>query len=312
MLEQLSVWLGQLWDRLLKDYNERFSMAFWSQFVQHLLSTLVILAVAVLGVYIVRAITRRAARVGHYGSALARRRAETVASLVYSVAKYGIYISCGLWILTCWGVDTQSLVVGSAVIGAAVGFGSQGLVQDVIVGLSILAEEQLAVGEYVEICGRTGVVEEVGLRVVKLRDPLGVQHVIFNRTIAMVSNYGGHSLDALVDVGVSGRETIDRVRETVLKAGTELAGELPFYLGAPHEVGLIENSVGEIYLRFRVRILPQRDSMLQEQLLPRLRKALAMAGLALPDDRIRVVVVGERFRQIVERVNTTQAMHAVK
>jgi len=312
MFERISVWLGELWDRLLKDYAEQFDVAFWSQVVQHLLSTTVILSLAVLGVFIVRTLTRRAARVGRYGSPLARRRAETVASLVYSIAKYVIYISCGMWILTCWGVDTKSLIVGSAVIGAAVGFGSQGLVQDVIVGLSILAEEQLAVGEYVEICGRTGVVEEVGLRVVKLRDPLGVQHVIFNRTIAMVSNYGGSSLEALVDVSVGGREAIDRVRETVVKAGAELAGELPFYLGVPHEVGLIENSVGEIYLRFRVRILPQRDSVLQDQLLPRLRKALAQAKLTIPDDRIRVVVVGEKFRQIVERVDTTQALRAVE
>jgi small conductance mechanosensitive channel len=208
-------------------------------------------------------------------------------------------------------VDTQSLVVGSAVIGAAVGFGSQGLVQDVIVGLSILAEEQLAVGEYVEISGRTGAVEEVGLRVVKLRDPLGVQHVIFNRTIGMVSNYGGSSLEALIDVGVCGRESIDRVRDTVLQAGGELAAELPFFLGVPREAGLIENSVGEIYLRFRVRILPQRENMLHEHLLPRLHKALAKAEVPAPDNRIRVVVVGEKFRQIVDRVDNTQSMGAV-
>jgi moderate conductance mechanosensitive channel len=215
-------------------------------------------------------------------------------------------------VLAIWGVDTQSLVVGSAVVGAAVGFGSQGLVQDVIVGLSILAEEQLQVGEYVEICGRTGAVEEVGLRVVKLRDPMGVQHVIFNRTIGMVSNYGGSSLDALIDVGVGGRESIDRVRETVMNAGKELASELPFFLGVPREAGLIENSVGEMYLRFRVRILPQRENMLSDHLLPRLRKALSQAELPVPDDRIRVVVVGEKFRQIVERVDTTQPMHAVE
>jgi hypothetical protein len=147
---------------------------------------------------------------------------------------------------------------------------------------------------------------------VKLRDPMGVQHVIFNRTIGMVSNYGGSSLDALLDVGVSGRESIERVRETILKAGGELAVELPFFLGVPRELGLIENSVGEIYLRFRVRILPQREHMLNEHLLPRLRKALAQAELPPPDDRIRVFVVGEKFRQIVERVDTTQPMRAVE
>lgn len=307
----MTEWFNQLWERLVTDYASRLNTDHVAKIVQHLADSLILLALAVVGVWVARAITRRAARVGHMGSSLARRRIDTMASLTYSIAKYAIFITCGLWILSVWGVDTQSLVVGSAVIGAAIGFGSQGLVQDVIVGLSILAEEQLAVGEYVEIGGRTGAVEEVGLRVVKLRDPLGVQHVIFNRTITMVSNYGGNSMDALIDVGVCNRESIDRVRETVLTAGRELASELPFFLGVPREVGLIENSVGEIYLRFRVRILPQREHTLHEHLLPRINKALAKAEIPVPDNRIRVVVVGEKFRQIVERIDTTQPMRAV-
>lgn len=296
-------WLSRLWDALLKDYGSRLNIEYWANFAQHLIDSLAILGLAILSVWIAKLLTRRAARVGRLGSPLARRRIETVASLVYSIAKYVVYISCGLWVLTVWGVNTQSLVVGSAVIGAAIGFGSQGLVQDIIVGLSILAEEQLAVGEYVEISGRSGAVEEVGLRVVKLRDPMGVQHVIFNRTIGMVSNYGGCAIEAILDVAVESADQADRARALVLHAGMELAFELPYFVGAPNFVGLMESSVGDRFVRFRLRVLPQRDSAINEHLVPRIRKAFAGAGLKIPDDQIRVVVISDRFRQVIGRLD---------
>jgi moderate conductance mechanosensitive channel len=180
-------WFLRLWDSVLKGYAERLGVEEWAKGVQHLVDSLLILSLALLCIGIARALIFWLAHV-RVKRASYRRRMETIASLIYSVAKYAIYISATLWILTVWGVNTQGLIVGSAVLGAAVGFGSQGLVQDIIVGLSILAEEQLSVGDLVEISGKLGAVEEVGLRVIKLRDSLGVQHVIFNRTIGMVSN----------------------------------------------------------------------------------------------------------------------------
>jgi len=299
----MAAWLGELWDKLLAEYGTHGDVEYWARMLKHLLDSLAVLGLAVLCVWVVRAITRRAAKVGRLGSPLARRRVETVASLVYSIAKYAIYISCGLWVLTLWGVDTRSLVVGSAVIGAAIGFGSQGLVQDIIVGLSILAEEQLAVGEYVEISGKAGAVEAVGLRVVKLRDPLGVQHVIFNREIKVVSNYGGDGVGAILDIAVEGADAAEKGRGIVLQTGMEMAFELPYFIAAPVFVGLIENSADQCFMRFKLRVLPQRDGAISEHMVPRLKKAFANAGLTIPDDQVRVTVVSERFRKVIGRLD---------
>jgi small conductance mechanosensitive channel len=306
-----STWWHDLWNRLLNDYAERLNIAQWSRIVQHAMDSLIVIAVAVLCVWVVKVVIFRLARV-KVGTPTYRRRAETIASLLHSVAKYAIYITCGLWVLALWEVNTQGLIVGSAVLGAALGFGSQGLVQDIIVGLSILAEEQLSVGDYVDIGGKTGAVEEVGLRVIKLRDHTGVQHVIFNRNIGVVSNYGGSAVETCVDVAIESREAAEKAGEAALRAGRELAREWPVFVGAPKVVETLENSVGEFYLRLKVRVLPQRDAAVMEHFVPRVKKALAQAGLKVPDDRVRVILLSERFRKIVDKVEVvTTSMPAV-
>lgn len=117
-----------------------------------------------------------------------RARIETVESLVSSIIKYAVFIAAFLMILSgVWKVDTSSLVVGTAVLGAAIGFGSQHLVQDIVTGLSLLLETKLDVGMHVQIAGRKGKVLEVGLRSVKLKGDDGHIHLIFNRTISCVT-----------------------------------------------------------------------------------------------------------------------------
>ena len=120
-------------------------------------------------------------------------RIETIQSLVGSIVKYAIYIMAFLIVLAqVWEVDTSSLVIGTAVLGAAVGFGSQGLVQDVVNGLSLLVENQLNVGQRVRIGGTEGSVLEVGLRAVKIQGDDGSTHLIFNRTISAVTILAEH------------------------------------------------------------------------------------------------------------------------
>jgi small conductance mechanosensitive channel len=117
-------------------------------------------------------------------------RIETIQSLVGSLVKYAIFIVAFLVILAeVWEVDTSSLVVGTAVLGAALGFGSQGLVQDIVTGLSLLVENQLNVGQRVEIAGKKGKVLAIGLRAVKIQGDDGAVHLIFNRTISSVTMF---------------------------------------------------------------------------------------------------------------------------
>lgn len=116
------------------------------------------------------------------------KKIGTFQSLALSVARYAVGLAALMYILVLWGIPPEALAVGTAVIGGAVGFGSQGFVQDMITGFSILFEDQIHVGDYVKIGDYTGTVEDVGLRVVKIRSAEGNLHTLFNRTIVSVTN----------------------------------------------------------------------------------------------------------------------------
>jgi small-conductance mechanosensitive channel len=296
--------LERIWDRLVKDFGARFNPEQWSKSVQHLFDSLIVLLVAILVIWFARRfLTRVEQRIESGRGANYRRRIETVTSLINSTVKYAVYIAAGMAILGTWGlVDSASLAFGTAAIGAAVGFGAQGLVQDVITGLSILAEDQLAVGDYVEIGGKSGVVEEIGLRVIKLRDSLGVQHVIFNRTIALVSNFTAGAVQAVVDVSLEKADAADAAKKVAGRVCQDLSAEIPFFTEVPQVEGVQQSSTHDIFLRIRLRVLPQQQAIINEIFVDRLKRAFAAENIVIPEGRVRVVIVSDLFTKQIGKV----------
>jgi small conductance mechanosensitive channel len=297
-------WIERLLNSIYDDIGSRFDAAQFAKIIGHLLDTTLILIVALCALWIVRRMMRKINQrmLLLSKTAAQRRKVDTFDSLIYSTCKYAVYIAATLWILNVWGVDTTSLVVGSAVIGAAIGFGSQGLVQDIIMGLSILAEEQLSVGDYVEIAGKSGAVEEVGLRVIKLRDHLGVQHVIFNRTVSMVSNYTSGSIQAVIDVSLENKEASEAAKRIATHVCRDLAHELPYFTETPEVQGVLESSTHDVFLRINVRVLPQQQEVLQSLFVERLKCAFAGEKISIPDGRVRVVILSELFSRTMSKV----------
>jgi len=301
-MNRLLDWLQRLWDRLYADYERKFDIKESSHYFHHFIDSLLIIFGAWLLIRVLRIFVRRfEQRVDRMHGAEYRRRIETITSLTRSAFRYAVYIGCTFWILTEWGVNTDSLLVGTAVIGAAIGFGAQGIVQDVITGLSMLAEDQLSVGDFVEIAGKTGAVEEVGLRVVKIRDALGAQHVIFNRMINMVSNFTAGMVQAWVDISLDGTQDAKTAVSVMEKICTDMAMELPHFPRPPMVEGVRTSSTGEIFLRIDAVVLPKQEVVLRTHFPDRIRSAFAAHGVKIAHDRIRVIISSELFRQAMER-----------
>ena len=298
-----SSWMGRLWERLLSDYSKRLTeIGGWSAFVQHVVDSVALIALAAALIWLIKLLLRRfKRRLIHIREIRYRRKIETVSSLVFSVVKYSIYIASALGVLAIWGVPTESLAVGSAVLGAAVGFGSQGLVQDIITGLSILAEEQLAVGDFVEISGKSGAVEEVGLRVIKLRDHLGVQHVIFNRTISLVSNFTAGAVHAVVDIALENSQSGEAATRVATRICKDLAAELPYFPEVPQVEGVQQSSTNDVFLRINLRVLPQQESVINTLFVDRIKRAFFTENILIPDGRVRVVLLSDLFRKAINK-----------
>lgn len=153
----------------------------------------VTIAGIVVGAVVVSYLVRRAAgrltqRLGQ-GPTARSRQALTLVTVVANVAKYAIFGVAAVTILAKLGVDIAPLIAGAGVVGLAIGFGAQSLVRDVVTGFFIIFEDQYAVGQLVEINGALGVVEEVGLRVTRLRAPTGEVRFFPNGAISAVTNF---------------------------------------------------------------------------------------------------------------------------
>lgn len=145
------------------------------------------------------------------------RRIQTMAVLLHSVVRYTVDFVVIVVILSALGVNVGVLLAGVSVVGVAVGLGAQSLIKDIINGFFIIMENQYLVGEYITSGTFEGVVEEIGLRITRLRGFSGDVHIIPNGQIGPITNHSRGDMRVLVDVTVPFEADVERI-EQVLKA----------------------------------------------------------------------------------------------
>jgi small conductance mechanosensitive channel len=171
------------------------------------------------------------------------------------------------------------------VIGLAIGFGSQKLVQDIITGMFVLLADTIRVGDVVEVAGRSGVVERVTMRTVVLRDYGGNVHTIPYSSIDTVSNSTKEFSYAQFDIGVAYRENVDEVMEVMRHVGQELNRD-PYFrrlILEPLEVAGLDrfaDSAVVIKARFKTRALKQWEVMREYN--RRLKNRFDELGIEIP------------------------------
>jgi hypothetical protein len=147
----------------------------------------------------------------------------TVLRLVVNSARYALAIVFVLALLSQLNVQVTGLLLPAGFLGAALGVGAQNVVRDVLSGVFLLFEGQFAVGDVVAINGIAGTVEEVGLRVTKLRDDAGQLHFVPNGAITTVARYPRRSTGLLVRVPLLKTERQDEIESVVIAASRQFA-----------------------------------------------------------------------------------------
>lgn len=225
---------------------------------------------------------------------LEESRSRTLASLLRSAVRYTVTIFAGMMALDILGVDTRSLLGGVAIAGLAIGFGAQNLVRDVITGFFIIYERQYDVGDYIKAAGVAGVVEEVGLRVTRLRDWSGEIHVIPNGRIEITTNVSRAGSRALVEVSVAYEADLRQAIDVMQQACDQAARELPAILEGPTVLGVKELGDSGIDLLVWARTQPLEQWGVERELRLRLKEALDAAGIEIPYPRLVVYDRSER------------------
>jgi small conductance mechanosensitive channel len=263
-------------EEALRNFFNRFDLAVW----------LGVAAVLIGACVLVRAGNAAIARLfnpGEGSTLTGGRRAQTMAALLKSILRYAVYFIAGITILGQLGVQTGALLTGAGLVGLAAGFGAKNLVQDIITGFFILFEDQFDVGDYISAAGVAGVVEEVGLRVTRLKDMGGQVHFLPNGSISQVTNYSRGSLQAVVDIGISYTEDLDRAMEVMKQAGAELARDRASLITTvPEVLGVVALKPGEATVRISAGVRPLHHWKVERELRKRVKEALDKAGVKPP------------------------------
>jgi small conductance mechanosensitive channel len=150
------------------------------------------------------------------------RRVETLARMLRYIFNVVILIVAAVWLLSELGVSVTPILGAAGVVGIAVGFAAKTLIQDYFTGIFLLLENQIRQGDAVEILGKIGVVEDITLRYVALRDIEGNVHYIPNGQITLLTNKSRGYAYALIEFGVAYREDLDEVYRVARETAAEL------------------------------------------------------------------------------------------
>ena len=213
------------------------------------------------------------------------KRAETLGQVFRHVSVVIISLITGMLILGEMGISIAPILAAAGVVGLAVGFGAQSLIKDYFTGFFLLIEDQIRHGEVIEVADKKGLVEEVTLRHVRLRDFEGSVHFIPNSTITTVSNKSRDFSYAVIDLGVAYREDVDEVFEIMRTIGAEMrvASAFKDLIIEDLEIAGIDNLADSaVIIRCRFRVLPLEQWKVKREFLYRIKKAFDAAGIEIP------------------------------
>jgi moderate conductance mechanosensitive channel len=188
-----------------------------------------------------------------------KKRVDTISSVIRYIMIFGIVASSSMMILRELNIEIAPILAAAGVLGVAVGFGAQNLIQDLISGFLLLMEDQIRVGDVVEIGGKSGLVEKITLRMTVLRDLSGNVHYIRNSQINVVTNMTKDYSFYVFDIGISYKENIDRVIKIISEVDEELRTD-PVFSGdilAPIEIlGLDRFADSAVMIKARTKTRP--------------------------------------------------------
>jgi small conductance mechanosensitive channel len=251
-----------------------------------------IVLIAAIAFVLVRVVSLLVGRFEHEVSASAKlevleraKRARTLGGLVRNVLTTMVVVVSSLMILREVGLDITPILTGAGILGLAVGFGAQTLVKDIISGFFMILENEVRIGDVVQIDTHGGMVEDMNLRTIVLRDFEGTVHIIPNGSVTAILNRSKDFSYYVIDLPAPYEVDTDEVAALVRRVGAGLRAETafaPFILGDIEVVGVDAFESSSVTIKLRIKTVPLKQWEVGRELRRRLKKAYDEAGIAFP------------------------------
>jgi small conductance mechanosensitive channel len=249
-----------------------------------ILKAVLILFIAYITVRIVQKLIKSAVnRKKIFKYTLESKRLDTMATLLNSIAKYGIYLIAVLAMLTSvFGINPEAVIVPAGIGGVVLGFGAQSLIKDVLSGFFILMENQFAVGDMVTIENMNGTVEEIELRITKIRNFNGDLYIVPNGEITKVTNHTRGNKGAIVDVPVEYREDTGKVMKYAAAVCSKMKEEFDVIVEGPDVLGFVDLKRDYAVLRIFAKTIPNKQWEIEREIRKRIKEEFNAQGIRFP------------------------------
>ena len=214
-----------------------------------------------------------------------KKRKDTLNSIVSHVIRIVIFTMAMVMVLGELGIQIGPIMAAAGILGLAIGFGAQSLVKDVISGFFIFLEDQIRVGDVVQIAGKGGLVEKVNLRMTILRDLGGNVHYIPNGNIEVVTNMTKGYSRYVFKIGVAYREDVDEVMNIMREVDEEIRKDPEFGsdILEPLEIfGLDEFADSALIIKARTTTKPIKQWRIAREFNRRLKKKFDARDIEIP------------------------------
>ena len=219
-------------------------------------------------------------------------RVETLARVFRNAAAIVIVVLAGTLVLGELGVSIAPILATAGVAGIAIGFGAQSLIKDYFNGFFLLLDDQIRQGDVVQVADKGGLVEEVTLRYVRLRDLDGHVHFVPNGEIKVVTNRTREYATALVDIGIAYREDPDEAIGVMREVAAAMRADPEWRARIADELevmGVEKWGDSAVILRARIRVVPPIQQWnVKREYLKRLKKAFDARNIEIPFPHLTV------------------------
>lgn len=190
---------------------------------------------------------------------------KSVVSLTQSFLIFILYFGAFGLILREIGISLTAYLASASVLGLAIGFGSQGLVQDVVTGLTLVLSDLINIGNMVEIGGQTGIIRSIGMRFIVIENALGAEVFIPNRSIMNVISYPRGYVRCIVDVTLSNKpESREKMKGLIEQTTSSFVKQFPGILVTSVSIeGVIKTAPEKEIFRIKFRIWPGRGTPIE-------------------------------------------------
>ena len=250
-----------------------------------LVGTIVALVVTYLLHFILKRVGRRVlTRIAGRGPA-GESRVVTLEKVAIRVMQVVIFLAVLIVIGGIWEINLGGVLALGAVFGAAIGFGAQDLVKDLIGGFFILAEDQFHIGDVVRIADTEGTVEDIQFRVTVLRDLEGNKHFVPNGQITVSSNFTAIFARPVLDVGIAYRADVDRALAVMKDELDDLANSEEFkgkITEPPQVLGVQDLADNAVIIRAALTVLANDRWVVLREARRRIKVRFDKEGIEIP------------------------------